>query len=188
MSEKMRTSIIIILFLAAAAGIFFSARYYVFRPFNIDGDLLSGEESQAEQIFRGAQITVYGDDDNMHWIIESDVIKRYKEDEKLFLDRLEAEAFEEDNLLVKVSASEGKVNIDSGDIDFIGSVRVEYPVQEIVLRADFLHWDGRKKDFSASGDVELKQNGVLLTAGSLTGDQNLEEFIFEDEVKGVKNN
>ncbi len=87
--------------------------------------------------------------------------------------------FKNDSFDSYLKADSGLFFPDKGNLYAFKNVFV-LTKDSVTLKTDSLFWDNKQKILHAPGEIELKQNGILLKGKDLTSRSNLKEIVIKN--------
>jgi len=145
---------------------------------------VAGKKSTAEQAIENFTLT-HTSKGEKEWELEADRAEIYKTEGKTIVQVLKIKFYDQGKITSILTAREGVLHSQSGDMEVRGDVVVTSEEEGTTLKTESLRWDANRKKIVTDDLVRQERRNTIITGQGLESDPQLEKVVIKDNVKVV---
>lgn len=146
---------------------------------------ITGKKSTAEQAIENFTLTRTSQGEK-EWELEADRAEIYKKEEKTIVQVLKIKFYDQGKITSILTAREGVLDSQSGDMEVRGDVVVTSEEEGTTLKTESLRWDANRKKIVTDDLVRQERANTITTGQGLESDPDLEKVIIKKNVKVIR--
>jgi len=146
---------------------------------------VAGKKSTAEQVIENFTLT-HTSQGEKEWELEADRAEIYKRERKTIVQVLKIKFYDQGKITSILTAREGALHSQSGDMEVRGDVVVTSEEEGTTLKTESLRWDANRKKIVTDDLVRQERTNTIITGQGLEADPDLEKVVIKKNVKVIR--
>jgi len=146
---------------------------------------IAGRESPPEQIIENFTLT-HTTGGEKEWELEADRAEIFREEGRTTVKKLRLTFYSQAKIASILTAREGELNSQSGDMEVKGDVTVTSEDEGTTLKTESLRWDARQKKIVTDDLVRQEKADTVITGKGLESDPGLRKLVIKKNVRVIR--
>jgi len=147
-----------------------------------DSSTAADKKSSPEQTIENFILT-HTSQGKKEWELEADRAEIYRREGKTIVQKLKIKFYDQGKITSIVTARQGELHSESGDMEVRGDVVVTSQQEGTTLKTESLNWDAIRKKIVTDDLVRQEKGGTIITGQGLESDPDLEKVVIKKNIK-----